>query len=55
MKVKEFIKKIKKIYEEMKVVLKKSQEIKIYINKNRKETEGYKVGDRVLLSTKNLT
>jgi len=44
------------MYEETKAVLKKSQkEIKKYADKNRKEVVEYKVGDRVLLSTKNLT
>jgi len=46
---------MKKIYKEMKVVLKKSQkEIKKYTDRNRKKVVEYKVGDRVLLSTKEL-
>jgi len=45
-----------KMYEETKAVLKKSQkEIKKYADRNRKEVVEYKVGDRVLLSTKDLT
>ena len=39
----------------MKAVLKKLQkEMKKYIDKNKKEMIKYKVGDKVLLSTKNL-
>jgi len=46
---------MKKIYKETKVVLKKSQEeIKKYADRNRKKVVEYKVGDRVLLSTKEL-
>ena len=55
-KTEEFVKKIKEIYEKAKVALKKLQdEIKIYIDRNRKEAVEYKMGDRVLLSTKDLT
>jgi len=40
----------------MKVVLKKLQEkIKKYTDRNRKNTVEYEVGDKVLLSMKNLT
>jgi len=47
---------MKEIHEKVKAVLKKSQEeMKKYVNRNRKEIVEYKVGDRVLLSTKNLT
>ena len=54
-KAEEFVKEIKKIHKEAKVVLKKSQEeIKKYTDRNRKETIEYKVGDKVLLSTKDL-
>jgi len=50
------VKKIKKMYKEMKAVLKKSQkEMKKYIDRNRKEAVEYKVEDRMLLSTKDLT
>jgi len=50
-KAEKFVKKMKEIYEEVKAVLK----IKKYVDKNRKMVVEYKVGDRVLLSTKNLT
>ena len=54
-KAEEFVKKMKKIYEKAKAVLKKSQEkIKIYIDRNRKEAVKYKMEDRMLLSTRNL-
>ena len=54
-KAEKFVKEIKKMYKEAKVVLKKSQEeIKKYTDRNRKETIEYKVGDKVLLSTKDL-
>jgi len=53
-KAEEFVKEIKNRHEEAKVALIKSQEeIKRYANKNRKEAEEYKVGDKVLISTKN--
>jgi len=49
------VKEIKKIHKEAKVVLKKSQEeIKKYTDRNEKEAIEYKVGDKVLLSTKDL-
>ena len=49
------MKEIKKIHKEAKVVLKKSQEeIKKYTDRNEKEAIEYKVGDKVLLSTKDL-
>ena len=55
-KAQEFVKEIKKMYKEMKAVLKKSQkEMKKYIDRNRKEAVEYKVEDRMLLSTKDLT
>ena len=54
-KNKEFVKEMKKMHKQIKVTLKKLQEkIKIYIDRNRKETVEYKVEDRVLLSTKDL-
>ena len=54
-KVKDFVKEIKKMYKEAKAVLKKLQKkIKRYVDRNRKETVEYKVGDKVLLSIKNL-
>ena len=53
-KVEEFVKEMKDRYEEAKVALVKSQEeIKRYVDRNRKEIEKYKVGDKVLISTKN--
>ena len=52
----EFVKEMKEIHEKVKVALRKSQEeMKKYVDKNRKEVVEYKVGDRVLLSTKDLT
>ena len=56
-KVEKFVKKMKKIHEKVKVVLKKSQEeMKKYVNRNRnrKEAVEYKVRDKVLLSMKDL-
>ena len=53
-KAEEFVE-MKKIHEEAKAALKKSQEeIKKYADKNRKEAVEYKVGDRLLLSMKDL-
>ena len=55
-KAKEFVKEMKEMYEKVKAVLKKSQEkMKKYTNRNRKEAVEYKVKDKMLLSTKNLT
>jgi len=54
-KVKEFATRIKKVYEEVEAALKKSQEeMRKYANRKRSEVEEYKVGDWVLLSTKDL-
>jgi len=54
-KVTEFVKRMKKIYEEVGAVLKKVQEdMKRQVDKRRKESEVWKKGDRVLLSTKDL-
>jgi len=51
----EFVERMKKVHEEAGVVLKKAQEdMKRQANKGRKETEDWKKGDRVLLSTKDL-
>jgi len=47
-KAEEFVKEMKKIHKNTKVALKK------YTDRNRKEVVEYKVGDKVLLSTKNL-
>jgi len=50
-----FMTKIKKIQKEAKAVLEKTQEkIKKYVDKRRAEVDGYKVGDLVMLSTKDL-
>jgi len=54
-KAKEFAMRMKKVYEEAKIALKKSQEdIKKYVNRKRSEVEEYQVGDYMLLSTKYL-
>ena len=50
-----FIKKIKEIQEEAKAVLGKVQEeMKKYVDRKRKEVNDYKVGDLVMLSTKDM-
>jgi len=50
-----FIEKIKEIQEEVKATLRKAQEeIKKYMDKKRGEVDNYKVGDSVILSTKDL-
>jgi len=55
MGVEKFVKKIKEIQKEVKVALGKMQEdMKKYVNKKRAEVEEYKVGDLVMLSTKDL-
>ena len=51
----EFVERMKKIHEEAEAALKKTQEeMKRYADRGRKETEAWKKGDRVLLSTKDL-
>ena len=51
----EFVERMKKVSEEAEAVLKKTQEeMKRYADRKRKETEEWKKGDRVLLSTKDL-
>jgi len=51
----EFVERMKKVYEEAEAALRKTQEeIKRYTDRRRKETEEWKKGDRVLLSTKDL-
>ena len=51
-KAEKFMKEIKEMHKETKAVLKNLQEeIKKYVDKNRKNTVEYKVGNRVLLST----
>ena len=53
--VMEFMERMKKVHEEAGVALKKVQEnMKRQANKRRKETENWKKGDRVMLSTKDL-
>ena len=51
----EFVQRMKKVQEEAEAALKKTQEeMKRYTDRGRKETEEWKKGDRVLLSTKDL-
>jgi len=50
-----FVERIKKIQEEAKAVLGKAQEeIKKFANRRQREEEEYRVGNLVLLSTKDL-
>jgi len=50
-----FVEKIKEIQEEAKVVLKKAQDdMRKYTNRKRSDIDKYKVGDLVMLSTKDL-
>ena len=50
-----FVERMKKVQEEVEAALKKTQEeMKRYVDRGRKETEVWKKGDRVLLSTKDL-
>ena len=54
-KAMEFVKRIRKIQKEAKATLKKAQkEIKRQVDRERKEAEKQKVGEKVMLSTKNL-
>ena len=51
----EFAERMKKVHEEAGAALKKMQEeMKRYADQSRKETEEWKKGDRVMLSTRNL-
>jgi len=51
----EFVERMKKVHEEAEAALRKMQEeMKRYADKGRKETEEWRKGDRVLLSTKDL-
>ena len=53
--VTEFAERMKKVYEEAGAALKKAQEeMKRYMDQNRKETEEWKKGDKVMLSIKDL-
>jgi len=50
-----FVERMKKVHEEAEAALRKMQEeMKKYADRGRKETEVWKKGDRVLLSTKDL-
>ena len=52
-KAEEFVKEMKNRHEKVKVALMKSQEeMKRQANRNRKEAEEYRVGDKTLISTK---
>ena len=54
-KATEFMERIKKIYEKVRVALKKVQEdMKRQADRERKETENWKKGDKVILNTKDL-
>ena len=51
----EFVERMKKVHEEAEAALKKTQEeMKRYTDRNRKKTEKWEKGDKVLLSTKDL-
>jgi len=51
----EFVERMKKVHEEAEAALRKTQEeMKRYADRGRKETEKWKKGDRILLSTKDL-
>jgi len=53
--VEKFVEKIKEIQKEAKAVLTKMEEdIKKYTDRKRGEADSYRVGDLVMLSTKNL-
>ena len=55
-KVEEFVKEMKERHEEARVALVKSQEeMKRQADRNRKEAEEYRVGDKVLISTKDFS
>ena len=55
-KAEEFVREMKEIHEEARVALVKSQEeMKKQADKNRKETEKYRVEDKVLISTKDFS
>ena len=54
-KMTEFVEKMKKIHEEARAAMKKSQkDMKRQADKNRKESEDWKVGDKVMLSMRDL-
>ena len=55
-KAEEFVKEMKETHEEARVALVKSQEeMKRQADRNRKEAEEYRVGDKVLISTKDFS
>jgi len=55
MGAKKFVEKMKEIQEEAKAALKKAQEnMRKYANRKRSDVDEYKVGDLVMLSTKDL-
>jgi len=55
-KAEEFVKEMKERHEETRAALVKSQEeIKRQVDRSRKETEEYRVGDKVLISTKDFS
>ena len=55
-KAKEFVKEMKERHEETRAVLVKSQEeMKRQVDRSRKETKEYRVGDKVLISTKDFS
>ena len=55
-KVEEFVKEMKERHEEARAALVKSQEeMKRQADRNRKEVEEYRVGDKVLISTKDFS
>jgi len=52
----EFVERMKKVHEKAGAILKKTQEeMKRYADRSRKEMEEWKRGDRVMLSTKDLS
>jgi len=55
-KTEEFVREMKERYEEARAALVKLQEeMKKQVNRNRKEVEEYRVGDKVLISTKDFS
>ena len=55
-KAEEFVKEMKERHEEARAVLVKSQEeMKRQVDRNRKEVEEYRVGDKILISTKDFS
>jgi len=55
-KAEEFVREMKERHEEARVALVKLQEeMKKQVNRNRKEAEEYRVGDKVLISTKDFS